>query len=322
MTYLLQYQQPGINAIISDIRVTWNHQGSSTVGFNSYLKTGHLYPGCMYGIVGNTYLASDFIQSFKLSIPSEESLAYLWERFIEVVNGYSFAKGIENSFLLILSFITRDRPQFFVLDSEQGSIKIAQKEGTNIVETFGSGKSKLDDYVFTHVNTKLDAMQMYLEKQEGFSKELINKISPFFICQQINELILTSERMVLEKDQVGGPFHFIYQTVDTQKFQAPSVYILSFPNKENRTIHSEMYRVAFPNNMMYIEKNSSFQIGKVDGDLGVGENFLINQASNPDFIGLEVEEIIDIGRKGLIGMDYWSFLGIGRSNPENREHFV
>ena len=32
-----------------------------------------------------------------------------------------------NSFRLLLSFIARDQPLFFVLDSEQGSIKIAQK---------------------------------------------------------------------------------------------------------------------------------------------------------------------------------------------------
>ncbi|MCP4368669.1 MAG: hypothetical protein GY797_11245 [Deltaproteobacteria bacterium] len=321
MTYIIQYQQKGVNAIISDTRITWNQMGGKSVGYNSYLKTGHLYPGCMYGIIGNTQNATDFIQSFTLGINHDESLAYLWERFRVVVSAYSFLKGVENSFLLLLSFITRDRPLFFVLDSERG-ILTAQKEGANIVETYGSGKSILDDFIFTQLNPKLESMQEFLETQEDFSKELIHKISPYFICQQLNELALTSERMYLEHQEVGGPFHFISQTNNTQKFQAPAVYILSFPNKNKRTIASEFYRVAFPNNMMYIEKITSLKTKNKKGDSGVSEYFLINTSSNPNFIGLNVEAIIDIGRKGLIGMDYWSYLGIGRANPNNRKHIA
>ena len=47
MTYIVGFGQPGINAILADTRVSWEHDGILE-GRDGDLKIGLLFRGCIY----------------------------------------------------------------------------------------------------------------------------------------------------------------------------------------------------------------------------------------------------------------------------------
>jgi hypothetical protein len=50
MTYIVAFGQPGFNAIIADMRVSWRSATGVLEGQNIALKIGRLFPGCIYGV--------------------------------------------------------------------------------------------------------------------------------------------------------------------------------------------------------------------------------------------------------------------------------
>ena len=68
MTYIVEFKQPGINAIISDTRLSRPISRSEWTGQNTALKTGILFPGCIFGRLNSDQASREFIISFKQSI--------------------------------------------------------------------------------------------------------------------------------------------------------------------------------------------------------------------------------------------------------------
>jgi hypothetical protein len=53
MTYIVAFGQPGLNAIIADIRVSWPSNVGVPDNQNIGFKVGLLFPGCIYGVTCN-----------------------------------------------------------------------------------------------------------------------------------------------------------------------------------------------------------------------------------------------------------------------------
>jgi len=74
MTYIIGYKQPGINTIISDMRVSWKAANGSGLGRNTALKTGYLFPGCFFGRLGSAEHSREFICAVCASNLSERAV--------------------------------------------------------------------------------------------------------------------------------------------------------------------------------------------------------------------------------------------------------
>ena len=66
MTYMVGLKQPGINAILSDTRISWKNDKNEWQGDNTALKTGLFFSGCMFGRTGNSDHSQKFIERFQV----------------------------------------------------------------------------------------------------------------------------------------------------------------------------------------------------------------------------------------------------------------
>lgn len=229
MSYIIGLKIEGTTAIISDTRVTFGDGG----GQDSALKTGNIFPGCIYGGAGDADAMRIFIQYVKLGLTTKEkrSFSVFWDMFTDIISTFRFEDN--GDFELILSSRHSGIPELYYLNSKTKSLS---KQDDFI--TIGSGKAILDNDLFEYIsatkNSFLDSL-----KQNNFETFYY----PYFYCLWLMERGQGVERPKLQDIGVGGIFHYSYQTDDTEHRQQPAVYVL---NKAfGYEIYSYIYHVTF-----------------------------------------------------------------------------
>ena len=86
MTYVLGRCQQNVAAIISDNRATT----SGLSGSNNVLKSGILFPGCIYGASGHAGEANRFIKACKRDLTDTQVNEDGWSRFWSFSSGFAF----------------------------------------------------------------------------------------------------------------------------------------------------------------------------------------------------------------------------------------
>lgn len=242
MTYIVGIQQLGINTIICDTRVTWWRSNAKVGGENTSLKSGVLFPGCLYAITGDLEQAGSFIKEYKQRIEGTyNTLEGLWSDFAQFAEKYS-SKG-RNRFLLLLSSRTKGKPEFFIFDSRSRNLAAVEK-----LITLGSGKELLDQRV----------SKWFSSREKAINDTIVsNKLPPFtfpyFYCLWLNEITQGEELSKLEQYDVGGIFHFLWQNSDGEYVQHPAVYVLAAADNNVKTICIWVYRVAYVDDCLVID---------------------------------------------------------------------
>jgi len=209
MTYIVGFKQPGINAIIGDARVT--RTGSNQRSESTVVKTGLLFPGCIFGRIGSEFHSGGFIRAFRRVIHEKrDTLQGFWHQFEGFVDNYPFSGNQDDQFQLLLSTRAFGEPSFYVLDTRDGIQPIDDPRDCYIV-TYGGGKEILDPKVEGSFSTWLELIQEYLLDQMKLSDAIAFATAPYCLCLWLSEMSLTYERGRLEEHGVGGVFHFIYQ---------------------------------------------------------------------------------------------------------------
>lgn len=229
MSYIIGLEIEGTTAIISDTRVTFGNGD----GQDSALKTGYIFPGCIYGGAGDANAMRIFIQDVKLKLTTKEErlLTTFWEMFVDIISTFRFEDN--GCFELILSSRHSGTPKLYYLNSNTKSLS---KQDDFV--TIGSGKEILDNDLFEYISVTKNFFLDIL-KQNNFETFYY----PYFYCLWLMERAQGVERPKLEDIGVGGIFHYSYQTKDTEHRQQPAVYVL---NKAfSNTIYSYIYHVTF-----------------------------------------------------------------------------
>src|SRR3990172_4955714 len=119
MTYIVGVSQLGVNAVICDTRVAWQRPSTAKRGENVVLKSGLLFPGCIYAITGNLDAARQFICKAKEYLTGRDTLVGFWDKYHLFVKHYPFPTKANSIFKLLLSARCSGKPEFFILDSSQ-----------------------------------------------------------------------------------------------------------------------------------------------------------------------------------------------------------
>lgn len=244
MTYIVGIRQLDTNAIICDTRVTWWRSNKRVTGANISLKSGLLFPGCLYAITGDLGAAGAFIKEYKRKVNGTyNTLRGLWNDFSNFSREYLTHFRDCPDFNLLLSSRCEGRPEFYVLDS-----KTAMLTRTDSLITLGSGKNVLDEKFIK-----------WFGKREKEILKTINNNSlpeftfPYFYCLWLNEMAQGEEASKLEENDVGGIFHFSWQDSNGDYAQHPAVYVLSTADFDLKTVYIWVYRVAFVDDCLVVD---------------------------------------------------------------------
>ncbi|WP_298444721.1 hypothetical protein [uncultured Ferrimonas sp.] len=235
MTLLVAFKQPGLNCIISDMRVTYNHLGE---GRNSALKTGILFPGCIYGITGAAEPSRRFIRALKEFVHANKgaSVLKMWSLFEQFVLSYEFDTDPNSRFDLVLSERSTGKPRFVYLESSTSKLHFDSSCEEISAAPFGGGKDIVQHEFQTNIKRKLEGFFEYASVKLGRTPEEIITFSPYIFCHWLNELSLGEYKYDLESKGVGGVFHFIYQNGCNESRQGSAWHIITSINKKDGKI--------------------------------------------------------------------------------------
>jgi hypothetical protein len=271
----------------------------------------------MFGRTGNIATSRDFIIAVKNELTGINNLPGFWSQFKEFITYYSMPSAKSDSagrFQLLISTRCRGKPEFFVLDSYTRSLEIVKSPWISL----GSGKSLLDpiierDYA-ERIRQITEAIQDY---------PLPNYIQSYFVCLWLSELALTFEKSILEKNGVGGAFHFTFQNTQLESVQEPALYVFCDVNLASQRVTCWFYRVCFVEGCLVIEQViPPNQIP--DAPEGKHERFAsCDEAARPDI----VEQLTNDPtfhkkmKRQLNAQPFYRFCGFGFTNPLYRKGF-
>ena len=300
MTYIVGLKTNGATAIISDTRQTGPEGGENVV-----LKTGTMFPGCIFGRAGSAEHSRDFVLRARHALLGDVPIPETWYRFKEFCDSYIFPTG-SDSFELILSTRSSGRPLLFRLDSDEGLSPVDEE-----IVTIGSGKAILDDFVL--------GASLPLIKQARAVQRLPIAAGPYILCFLLTLTSRGLEQTVLEDHGVGGVFHFTYQTADSDGRQRPAVYILPVPDFATNNIYHWIYRVAFAQDGLFVHTLIPPGV-RVDAPNGLEQPiYLLSEASGR--LPTDRESLRRLRREIQSEIDsqpYYWFCGVGAPDPTVR----
>jgi hypothetical protein len=320
MTYILGLKQPGLNAIISDARISWKSNDNGWEGDNTALKTGLFFTGCIFGRVGNSEHSANFITRFKSRIESvSDNTQECWRQLQVFVDEYPFSSSPDNHFQLLLSCRLDETPEFYILDSKTGLSKQDDTSAISVV-TLGSGKTILDVQVANDFLTRIEKVQNYMiDSGEFHSLKFIRYITLYLLCLWLSELSLTFESSVLNQHQVGGVFHFLCQDSKTEQLQSPAVYIFSTFSPSSQTILGWIYRVAFARGGLYVEIHKPYNPASGLPREETEKHILFDKASSPSLDKISVGQLQQEANDAISKLPFCFFCGFGFTPPQDRK---
>ncbi len=211
MSYIVGIKLEDVTSIMCDTRVSFN-DGS---GQNTSLKSGRLFPGCIYGAAGNANSMREFIKDCKLYLTTKEKrpLTEYWKKFEKFIATHM--NNDAEHFQLVLSSRHTGEAKLYSFDSKT---KIIKEENDFI--SIGSGKAMLDEELKKNIDATKD---MFINQLKENNWELV--FYPNFYCLWLIERTQGIELSKLHDIGVGGHFHYSYQTAQGEGRQEPlSIY--------------------------------------------------------------------------------------------------
>lgn len=301
MTYILGLRDSGTSLVICDTRVTFDDAGKA--GMNYSLKSGLFFPGCHYAGAGYTRPMRRFIVRCKKNLTGRDSLTGFWSRFVEFASRYDEYDEREPFELLLTSRHT-GTPEFHIFRSSSRSV---ERQGDLV--TLGTGRTILDPVVHQLYRAQHADMMDQLRQQE-----LPAYCYGYFYCLALMEYVQGDAYQQLERDGVGGVFHFSYQTATNEHRQDPAVYVIVTPFPERKTLTFTLYRVTFERMALVVENGASRSL-----------NISIDPAAWPRALELSARErsqLADLIQEGAIGQPFYNFCGFGFADTKYRGSWI
>ena len=238
MTYVVGVKRLGVSAIITDSFLVTGGAELSPAS----IKSGVLFPGCIFGISGNWRRAWDCIQDLRKRC-TQPTLTQRFETLGQRIYFYPFAPGADEQFEILLSLRGRP-PSFFVIDSCAERVRPVIGD----VCTFGSGKNQLDEIVYPYADTmgSEERLAQWIKNARDQAREIADRDFAYFYAFLLFQRTFGDAGARLARDGVGGFVHFITQERGVgERRQDPCVYLLSQFNEQGEMHGWISQRVAF-----------------------------------------------------------------------------
>lgn len=245
MTLIAAIEQPGFHCLISDSRVV---RSGTHEGHNDYLKTGILFPGCIYGMCGDVNEAIRFIRSFKEIVRANapRPLPDRWNQFTSYVAQYKFSDDPNDLFVLLLSERSEGDPRSWKLSSDNGELSPSPNQGMKSgmgLSLFGSGSAILDDDLKRLYENRVKSIPECLEAN-GIDRNLAYKMAPYFVSLWLSEYTLGENEYDMLQVDVGGLFTFSYVTSMDEGRQESSYYVIASVDSTTKQVEISIYKYA------------------------------------------------------------------------------
>jgi hypothetical protein len=310
MTYVIGLAQDNMNAIFADCRATHTDLAGMRTGVNGALKTGLLFPGCIFGCCGSSDESERFIVSFKraISIQNLNDIDTLWSYFMSFFDYQEFGPDHSGFSLMLSVRHPATGPKLYELDSHKRYIRPLSSPG---VYTLGSGIAVLDSFVRgaaprliglgEDLATQLKRLCELGVKQMSDSPhahvEFMEHAEELIRCcvlsYMLNNKSLCTEVTELEEAGVGGVFHFSFQTRSIERPQP--VIFLSFPTIRRRSpektdVLLRLYRIAYRQGCLFVESWLPANEHADIPEMGHNTHFSIDSRSHDHKLKLSAQE--------------------------------
>jgi hypothetical protein len=326
MSYLIGCKLNDTNIITCDSMSTHiNSDEKIETTSDRCLKSGILFPGCIFGFVGNIPAANKFIDDcfFNFTNYDLKNCDSLWERFNVFVEDYNFLIFNGRHFEFLLSSRATGRPIFYRLSSKDGKLHSLENEKVKFI-TLGTGKDILDFDVWVKFNNFLRDMSVQLKNFlapnvnpiEWIDPWTWDELSPHILCFFLSQLAFTYESSKLEEYRVGGSFHFIEQTAIMEKPQGPAFYIFADPILRP-LLKIYLWPIRITNVLGALVETRWVPPGQ-SNSYPEGNSFVnisLNSATDRLLKGLARQQAIDKVNEHLKKQPYYNFCAIDFSNP-------
>jgi len=306
MTYILGIQKPeqGFSTLISDLMVTRKDFTTGTISKdNTVLKTGLLFPGCIYGLAGNATAGKDFVLNIRRLTDKSKSIEENWD-LLQQYMSLAECGDISESFSLLMSCRASGIPKLYLYGSEEQSLSEVSDE----VVSIGSGKALLDEVIELRRETT-ESIIISIMKKNGIPLLYY----PYFYCLWLSEISMGFETSKLEEAGVGGLFHFCFQLAEKEGRQQPAVFVLSQPDFNKRCIYNHIYRITFVDSFLVY-----------DNPHEVPSRLIIPPFEMEDIKFVSKSKLRSLGEKinrAADSQQFYYFCGFGFPSPHYRASF-
>jgi hypothetical protein len=241
MTYLVGLKRGAATVLIADTAMT--QKGEVKLGV---LKTGLLFPGCVYGLCGDAKGGRRFINDchaqLQRQLVGDYKLNDAWRAFYAFVAGYDFPAG--RGFEMILCSRNSGASRMF-----HYTLPLRLVESQDMI-TLGTGKKLLDEPQRQFLSEMGEDLFVQDIPDPAFSIGVrVGMGIGLFLTQQS----CGDEAPGLQDAGVGGVFHFVHQTAEYEDTQMPGVYLIARynPAQDGRS-YCWSYRVGFTEGALVI----------------------------------------------------------------------
>lgn len=296
MTYIVGIRSDQIIVLIADSRVSF---GNRDMNHNFSLKSGHIFPGCIYAASGDAGAMRDFIKRAKNFLTGRRTQPEFWDMFVRYFQSYDwFARG--NEFQLLLSSRHSGEPRLYIADSSTATIT----ECTEDIVTLGSGSSLLDSHL----------RNVYQQQHRSILDEIRRQDAPdwflgYWYCLALTELAQGSMACDLNDIGVGGIFHFSYQTCTEEHRQHPAVYDIVATLPTQQASHY-IYRITFEQMALVVENPAEQKYA-----------ISIDEAAWPKIREMLPDEVSDLSGQifnDATAQPFYYFFGLGFADKQHR----
>ncbi|MCB0343982.1 MAG: hypothetical protein KDD66_02650 [Bdellovibrionales bacterium] len=314
----MAYRQHQSNVIFCDTLITVSSKTQRLKLHRDGVKSGILFPGCIFGLTGSLNSARAFITAFReVTADKTGSPARLWNSFVDFCCKYEFDLDPEEAFQLILSSRASGKPKFYFFDSLLG-FSAPPECDDKFLMGFGSGVATMEELIQETIIPKYESMESIVDKMIENQPISSEQVFPYLLSLWLSEFSLTFESSKLRAASVGGPFHFVAQTAHSEAPQQPAAYFFLNPNLPKKEIYADFFRVVPVANGVYIESMRPERRRHRELYVQASKSVFFDTMTRPDASYLSNEEMLSEVKEMLSAMPFFCFSGFGFTDPRLR----
>lgn len=304
MTYIVgvNLKKHNISFIVSDIMATLKYADGSVIRQNTALKTGLLFPGCLFGLSGVVEAGQDFLLKAKSLFIKEDTVGSNFDRLANFIKFGNYDR--DNDFKIIFS-VRNPNPELYYFDSRGRKLLHC---GDTVV-SIGSGKEDLDSLTY-QIHEAIDQHILKLLEE----KHIPMVYYPCFYCLGLSERTLGFEGTKLNELGVGGLFHYCYQTSTAEHRPKPLVYVISTYDPYTQRVSNKVYRISFARAFLVLDYITE---GK--------RSVFVNNVERPDLKGYQImndSELLNLIYSESDSQPFYYFCGFATHYPNHRGFYT